>query len=47
MIVTKDNPLENLEALRHVTMVVARGTIYADPKVKKMAQVEAALDEFL
>lgn len=47
MIVTEKNPLENLEALRDLKMVVARGKIYKNPKVKKMAKVERELDKFL
>ena len=34
MIVTEENPLDDLRALRHVKMVVARGTIMENPKVK-------------
>lgn len=47
LIVTKANPLEDLEALRDVSMVVAGGKIIDHPKVKKMAQVEQELDKFL
>lgn len=46
-IVTEKNPLEDLTALRKVTMVVARGKRYADPQVKKMPEVEQALDQFI
>lgn len=46
MIACKGNPLENLSALRDLTMVVARGNVIRDPKVKKMPQVEAELDKF-
>lgn len=46
MIVTKGNPLENLEALRNVSMVVARGELIQQPRVKKMSQVEVELDKF-
>lgn len=46
MIACKGNPLENLSALRELTMVVARGRVIRDPKVKKMPQVEAELDKF-
>lgn len=45
-VVTKESPLENLEALRNISMVVTRGTIIRDPKVKKMPQVERELDKF-
>lgn len=46
-IVCKKNPLENLSALRELSMVVARGQIIRSPRVKKMPQVEAALDPWL
>ena len=44
---TEKNPLEDLTALRKVTLVVARGKRYADPQVKKMPEVEQALDQFI
>ena len=47
MIVTKENPLENLRALRHVEKVIARGRIINQPKVKIRKNVEAELDKFL
>ena len=47
LLVTKENPLEDLIALRTPQMVVARGRILAQPKVKKMPQVEGELDRFL
>ena len=47
LIVTENNPLEDLRALRRVEMVVARGTLIRNPKVKKKPQVEAELDKFL
>lgn len=46
LIACKGNPLENLSALRQLTLVVARGRVIRDPKVKKMPQVEAELDRF-
>lgn len=46
-IVTKDNPLEDLTALRSISMVVTRGNVIRSPKVKKMPQVENELDKFL
>lgn len=45
-IVTKENPLEKLEALRNISMVTARGNVIHAPKVKKMPMVEAELDKF-
>lgn len=47
MIVTAQNPLEDLRALRHLEMVMARGTMIEHPKVKKRKQVDAELDKFL
>ena len=47
MIVTKDNPLDNLEALRHVDMVIARGRVIDKPQVKINTLVERELDKFL
>lgn len=47
MIVTVDNPLEDLRALRHVDMVVANGTLIKQPNVKVRTQVETELDKFL
>ena len=47
MIVTRRNPLERLDALRQLDMVITRGRRFDAPKVKKMAQVEQELDRFL
>ena len=47
MIVTKDNPLDRLEALRHVDMVIARGRVIDSPKIKVNSLVERELDKFL
>ncbi len=47
LIVTENNPLEDLRALRKVEMVVAGGALIRNPKVKKKPQVEAELDKFL
>ena len=46
-IVCEKNPLDDLTALRDLSMVVARGGIFRDPKVKKMPEVEAELDKFM
>lgn len=46
LIACKEDPLENLSALRQLSLVVARGRVIRDPKVKKMPQVEAELDRF-
>ncbi len=47
LIVTEGNPLEDLQTLRNVSMVVTGGKIIDHPKVKKMPQVEQELDKFL
>lgn len=47
LIVTEENPLENLQTLRSLSMVMKDGKIYRNPKVKKFRQVEAELDKFL
>ena len=46
-IVTTKNPLEDLTVLRNVDMVVARGKIINNPKVKRMAEVDKELDKFI
>lgn len=46
-IVCGKNPLEDLTVLKNLSMVVARGNVIRDPKVKKMPQVEAELDKFM
>ncbi len=47
MIVTRDNPLEDLRALRNVDMVIARGNIYDNPKFKVRKNVAYELDKYL
>lgn len=47
MIVTAHNPLEDLSALRKVELVVSRGELIRAPQVKKMENVERALDRYL
>lgn len=46
-VVTKENPLEHLTALRNISMVVTRGKVIRDPRVEKMANVETELDHFI
>lgn len=46
-VVTEKNPLDDLEALRNVSMVVANGNLIRNPKVKKIAQVECEMDKFM
>ena len=40
-------PLEDLRALRHVEMVMARGQLTGHPRFKRRPEVEAQLDRFL
>lgn len=47
MIITENNPLDNLEALRNINMVIAKGKILSNIKIKKMRKVENELDKFL
>ncbi len=47
MIVTKENPLEDLRALRHVEMVIHQGKVIKQPKIKIRKNVEAQLDKYL
>lgn len=47
MIVTVGNPLEDLRVLRKIDMVVSRGTVIRNPKVKVKKQVEVELDKFI
>ena len=47
MIVTAENPLDDLRALRNVEKVIARGKFYDNPKFKKNPIVAAELDKFM
>ncbi len=47
LIVTAENPLEDLRALRNLELVVARGNVIKHPVIRKRKQVEAELDKFL
>lgn len=47
LLVTAENPLRDLSALRTPKLVMARGRLIANPKVKKMENVEKALDRFV
>ena len=47
LIVTAANPLQDLRALRHVGMVMARGQLTGHPRFKRRPEVEAQLDRFL
>ncbi|MGN1343611.1 MAG: amidohydrolase family protein [Traorella sp.] len=46
MIITKNNPLDDLKALAHVEKVIMKGKIIT-PKLKKIPQVEKELDKYL
>lgn len=47
IIVTDGNPLEDVRALRNLSMVIAQGKVHKNPKPKKMPEVEKELDKFL
>lgn len=47
MIVTKENPLQNLQTLHEPAMVIMRENIIRSPKVKKIPEVETELDKWL
>ena len=46
-VVTANNPLDDLTALRDIEMVVTQGKIIDQPKVKKDPEIEQELDKFL
>ena len=47
LIVTAENPLDDLRALRHVELVMVRGRLIEHPKFRHNRRVEAELDKFL
>lgn len=47
LIVVKENPLEDLTALRNVSMVMVRGKLIRNPKVKRMKYVDDLLDRYM
>jgi len=47
LIACRDNPLEDLRALRHVDTVIMKGIVYDRPKFKTMPEVDAALDSVM
>ena len=47
LIVTDSNPLDDLNALRTVDMVMAGGILHQDPSVKRNPEVDLQLDPFL
>lgn len=46
-IVTRQNPLADLKALRQLDMVVSRGQIFSEPAVDKIPEIDALLDKYL
>ena len=47
LIVLDENPLDNLEALRQVKMVMARGKLVSGLSVKHLPELDRELDTFL
>ena len=47
MIVVKDDPLEDLSALRNVSMVMARGDLISRPKHRKMKEIDEIIDRYM
>ena len=47
IIVTEKNPLDDLRSLRNVEIVIARGRVICNPRVKKYENVERELDKFM
>ena len=47
LIVTKENPLDDLRALRHVELVMANGRLFDQPKFKTNPLVARQLDRYL
>lgn len=47
IIVCPKNPLENLSYLRQLSYVIKEGSVIANPKPKKMKEVEIELDKYL
>ncbi|MCR5794298.1 MAG: amidohydrolase family protein [Solobacterium sp.] len=47
LIVVQENPLDDLRALRNVTMVIARGKQVCDLKIKRIKYVDDLLDRYM
>ena len=47
MIVTAENPLDDIRNLRNIDTVIARGRVYEHPRVKVNTRVAAELDKFI
>ncbi len=46
MIVVRENPLNDLTALRNVSMVVARGKLIRRPHHRKMKDIDEVIDKY-
>ena len=47
LIVVRNNPLDDLSALRNMAMVIMKGKRIHNPKVKRMKEVDALFDRYL
>ncbi|MCQ2488584.1 MAG: amidohydrolase family protein [Clostridia bacterium] len=47
IIVSDDNPLENLKTLKNLSMVMANGKLIRNPKIKKDEFIDKELDKYL
>ena len=47
LIVVRNDPLEDLTALKNVSMVMSRGKLIRNPKHKKMDHIDALLDKYM
>lgn len=47
IIVSNENPLENLKTLKNLSMVMARGKLIKNPKIKKDKYIDQELDKYL
>ncbi|MBQ2478731.1 MAG: amidohydrolase family protein, partial [Erysipelotrichales bacterium] len=47
MIVVKENPLEDLKALRHIRTVIMKGRIYENPVIEPIKGVDELLDKYM
>lgn len=46
MLISNTNPLDDFRALSNPYMVVARGTVYEQPKIEKYPTCDAELDKY-
>ena len=47
MVVTSNNPLDDLNNLRKIDMVISRGKVFSNPSVKRNAYVDSYLDKYM